>query len=622
MPRLIAAWLLDALPIFLALVPGTLGFACLLRRLLPRTPRSLVLVSGFGLHVLWLVTVGHLLGLVGVLGFATSVMLLLLPSAGMAAGHRWVSAIGPIRWQPFHALWLLPLVSGVVTMVAASMPPGSLWGGEPNAYDVLSYHLQIPREWHDVGRIVPLEHNVFSRMPLGNEVLFLIAMHLKGGAAGATLSAHFVNVALGLGTTLAGYAAVRGIGGSKPAGIVAAMLIAGTPWVMMLSSIAYNEPLYLLATALTVAWLLRVIAKPEAAGPAKPTSESQAPQSGSASREADGIWTLVLCGLFVGLGTTAKYPAVAMILVPVVLIVGMTQRSVMKPLLVAGVAAAVAGPWLVRNAIWHANPVSPLVFGVGEWEQVRLDRFAEAHSSPPDESGSDPIFGEVLLDGRFGYGLVPLSLLAATLLGHVKHRAAWIAGPWVGVMLGVWWFATHEIGRFLVPVIPIFAITTGVAATRHPWIVWLAPLVAGFGLVQTLFLHDPDLPDIDSGLIGLLGDDRLQVLGLHGLPIYLSPFDEDPGVAVYLVGDAKAYAYPAADLHYKVVFDVPPADDALTAWLGDALEDAPDDALVVTSRSELDRLHRTYGTPLLTVDLPPVATMRQVRNALSDAADQ
>jgi hypothetical protein len=98
------------------------------------------------------------------------------------------------------------------------------------------------------------------------------------------------------------------------------------------------------------------------------------------------------------------------------------------------------------------------------------------------------------------------------------------------------------------------------------------------------------------------------------------------------VGDAEAFAYPhpTRRLHYKVVFDVPPADGALRAWLGDAIETAPDEALVVIDTANLRRFARFYGTPALDVEIAPdpasklpskpVLTMGQVRELLGREA--
>jgi len=46
-----------------------------------------------------------------------------------------------------------------IVILAACSAPGWLWATEFGGYDVLSYHLQLPREWYDAGRIVPLDHS-------------------------------------------------------------------------------------------------------------------------------------------------------------------------------------------------------------------------------------------------------------------------------------------------------------------------------------------------------------------------------------------------------------------------------------------------------------------------------
>ena len=53
----------------------------------------------------------------------------------------------------------------------------------PSGYDVVEYHLQVPREWLELGRITPLHHNVFSFFPFNVEdsQITLLAMNLHAG---------------------------------------------------------------------------------------------------------------------------------------------------------------------------------------------------------------------------------------------------------------------------------------------------------------------------------------------------------------------------------------------------------------------------------------------------------
>ncbi len=76
--------------------------------------------------------------------------------------------------------WIATAAVAGVVMLAAFFPPGVLWGDEPNGYDVVEYHLQVPREWYEAGRIIPLHHNVFSYFPFNVEMQYLLAMDLHG----------------------------------------------------------------------------------------------------------------------------------------------------------------------------------------------------------------------------------------------------------------------------------------------------------------------------------------------------------------------------------------------------------------------------------------------------------
>src|SRR5690606_15066197 len=118
----------------------------------------------------------------------------------------------------------------------------------------LSYHLQVPREWYEAGRIEQLDHNVFSHFPMGVEVHFLAGMHLLGGPWKGMYFASFLNAAMAVVMVAGVYGAARTLGETvgdeengrqgEGAGLLAVMASATVgcvPWVMMLSSIAYAE---------------------------------------------------------------------------------------------------------------------------------------------------------------------------------------------------------------------------------------------------------------------------------------------------------------------------------------------------------------------------------------------
>ncbi|MFI4882049.1 MAG: hypothetical protein ACIAQU_05645, partial [Phycisphaerales bacterium JB064] len=73
-----------------------------------------------------------------------------------------------------------------VLVVAAASPTGWLWASEGFGYDTRSYHMQLPAEWLAMGRLWPVEHNVYSFLPGYVEAAFyhLVAMTGQHPAAG------------------------------------------------------------------------------------------------------------------------------------------------------------------------------------------------------------------------------------------------------------------------------------------------------------------------------------------------------------------------------------------------------------------------------------------------------
>ena len=145
------------------------------------------------------------------------------------------------RPAQFHWLWiaLAPIIA--IATLCALLPSGLLWGDEPNGYDVTEYHLQVPREWFESGRIAPLQHNVFSYFPFNVEMHDLLAMHLCGGPWNGMYSRHMNGYARSTALTV-----LRDSGAllaeTHPRGAIGASLFAGaTPWMALLAPVAWNE---------------------------------------------------------------------------------------------------------------------------------------------------------------------------------------------------------------------------------------------------------------------------------------------------------------------------------------------------------------------------------------------
>src|SRR5262249_31990042 len=138
--------------------------------------------SGFGLGALSLITL--ILGWIGFLNHWSAIAIVGVPGVysiltlyrARGAASGWLRERATWGWM---MLLLAPLLG--IALVAALVPPGILWGDEPHGYDVVEYHLQLPREWLEMGRVAPLTHNVFSYFPMNVEMNYLLAMHLRGG---------------------------------------------------------------------------------------------------------------------------------------------------------------------------------------------------------------------------------------------------------------------------------------------------------------------------------------------------------------------------------------------------------------------------------------------------------
>ena len=600
------------------------------------TPVGLCCVSAIalGLGVTGLVEAG--LGFAGLLSVATAWIVI---GGGLAAAlfalrqrsfrelAPWLAARSPaanVAW-----LWAIPITIG---FVAASMAPGFLWKPlDPHPYDVLSYHLQIPREWYDAGRIIPLRHNSFSFFPMGMETHFLTAMHLRGGPWAAMYLCQFISLAHGVLAALAVTAVCRSMRVGPVVGTLAGIATLSVPWVLMLSSVCYVESGVMLYTLLAVVWATRAVerrfksqdAAAEAADRAANDTDTSAESAASAaaseivsidpapSRSAGVIGAMTLAGAFAGFACGMKYTAVAMTAVPLFVLWPLLacRRPGLRRTAIAGLAGAVVcglvfSPWLVRNAVTTGNPVFPLatnLFGPGHFTPDQIDRYQTAHSPPPAERALparlNVLWQRVVIDPQYGYVLVPAVLAAAVVAVARRQRDLLLPGLALLAMAGVWLLATHLLSRFLSPAIPLAVVVIAVAFARLPKagaIVSAGLLVVqtGIGLAWTWATLSAALP------LGRQGLFRMSDMTVLETPETQAA--RQSGQKIALIGDAQAFYYvvPSDRLLYRGVFDVviPPGANLVDAWHGRGVEALRRDGYwVVINTSELNRLSGTYA---------------------------
>ena len=330
-------------------------------------------------------------------------------------------------------LWIAAAaVAGVVTL-AAFFPPGLLWGDEPNGYDVVEYHLQVPREWYEAGRIIPLHHNVFSYFPFNVEMQYLLAMWLHGGSRGPWAGMYLAQL---MHTAICGVAAwaVYGLAGGGKRGIVAGLITAAIPWTGLLAAVSYNDGGTLLFGILAIGWAIR---EPRLA----PISDRR---SDGGIRNGDQA----VGGSTSARGAGRHLPG---------------KKYLVGCVLYLAMGLLVLSPWLIRNWQWTGNPVFPeamSVFGKGDFSGVQAERWRQAYL--PDVAYRSPagriraLWDQVVADWRYGYVLLPLGCAAVILTR--KNPATICLAILLIVQTGFWLCFTHLQSRFMVMIIPMIAL--------------------------------------------------------------------------------------------------------------------------------------------------------------------
>jgi hypothetical protein len=496
--------------------------------------------------------------------------------------NQWDAALWLSRPASFHWLWAALAALFGIAAIGACFPPGALWGDEPNGYDVVEYHLQVPREWFEAGRILPLHHNVFSYFPFNVEMHYLLAMYLRAGPWAGMYVAQLMHVVL-CGLMVIAIFALAG-GGIR--GTVAAALAGAVPWTAILAPMAYNEGGMLLFGTLAIGWALRA------------KTARQFALAGAMAGLAMGCKLSVAPLLFAALPVALFFAAR--------LAKSQSEPAVPIKSLLPGcaiyllAALLVLSPWLIRNWVWTHNTVFPeamTLLGKAHFSDAQAKRWDLAYQPPPGHgSFSDRLaalgnqFGT---DPRYGLAFIPLGIAGVMLSGRNRATICLVV---LFLMQTIFWlFFTHLQSRFMVMVIPIIALIVAQNAGRD-WLKLAAMAGAimaafcGYLLVSKLaYFSKFDRKIVHDTGFSLIG---LPVLdGMSGTDI--TQLRED--MPLDLVGDARAFLYqiPMNRLHYKTVFDVDTSDPSKTI-LEDWLAGMPPTKQTKIDVDELRRFARTY----------------------------
>ncbi|MCB9845698.1 MAG: hypothetical protein H6811_06910 [Phycisphaeraceae bacterium] len=592
-------------------------------------PLALRLATGLAIQL----TLTHALGILGGLSPLTAWAQVLVGIGLLWIGRReW---LGLLRAPPAIGLACLP--AALVLLLAAANPPGWLWDSEFGAYDALSYHLQLPREWVEAGRIWPVEHNVYSFLPGYMEAAYTLLAHLwpwgqhEVPAFGdvATLGAQFLHASLALATAwLCARATSRWIRdahmGERVAadrdalaatcGWIVGAIVLSTPWTVVAGSLAYNE---MGVTALAAGALIASMDR--RLGPAR-----------------RGLLSGGLIGVACGVKPTALLLAGGP--VGVLLCVSCFGRresadGLWRPfrsLSIAVVAGTAAGlvmlaPWLIRNAIASGNPVFPQLaslFGTAHWDPDQVARYARAHRF--DGALVDRailLFAPLYEPGSRGithpqWGGFFVACIGAGIVSIARRRIGGARTLTLALGLGLvcWLALTHVQSRFLLPLLVPGGVLIGIGlasiGVRHARSIGAVVVsIQVIVLLLTFIGQQGGKPNLalglspgDSGGAGMR--EAIEALPLEARRAQideLSPFwyvnaMVPPGDTILLIGDATPF-YVRSPVMYATTWDTQPFAEALRAHPDDpagVVEDlrAQGIAWVLVDFAELDRLQR------------------------------
>lgn len=216
----------------------------------------------------------------------------------------------------------------------------------PLAWDALTYHIAIPREFLLDGRISYLPQNAFWGMSGLVEMLHTLAMLFAGDESAALLG-----WAIGGLAVLGVFAFVNERMGIRAAWVAAACLLAGESLSASLAWGYVEWPSMLFCVAMLTAF----------AGWLAEHSKKQ----------------LILAGIFAGLALGTKYTAGVLLLAGICVILSEArtlrlQRTGTAIFLFGISAVIVMLPWLGKNFAATGNPFYPSFFPSGAMDEVRL----------------------------------------------------------------------------------------------------------------------------------------------------------------------------------------------------------------------------------------------------------
>ena len=442
------------------------------------TLERIILSLGIGLHLQSLLT---LLG--GLISVPISPLLFVpcwVISAGSVLVLWW---LGKLHYEPdapilsrfaatesvpasklaLAASWSLRIYIGLCSLaifLGALLPPVD--------FDVREYHLQVPKEWNELGAVTFLPHNVYGNMPLGAELHSLAATQLMPGGERpwwwGALAGKFIMACHGPLAALAVYSMARRFL-SPLAGLSAAAIYVSSPWVVHVCINGLNEGV--LAFSLVTAMYVLLI-------------------------NPHQVRSFVIGGLLAGAAASCKYTGVVFVVLPLaflafIISARLPRWNIPKGLLSAAVLLVVTalscGLWYGKNWVVAGNPTYPLLSGIfaGKSRTPEKDaQWSKAHKPPSFAIANladsaqhvlwksdfhDPLAVPLAALGALGIAVAVRNRIqnrkSDTELLSASYYPFLATAAILAFFLIAWWLFTHRLDRFLVPAIPLAALLAG-----------------------------------------------------------------------------------------------------------------------------------------------------------------
>ncbi len=439
---------------------------------------------------------------------------------------------------PMIILTLLFSLIAALWLAGASLPAGLIGRANGDYYDVVSYHLQVPREFYESGQIQFLPHNTYSNYPLGLHMLYLLGMTLRGGAFQGVYTAKLIHGLFGVMACLSLFYGFPKK--NKKAPYTSVIFLASMPGIVYVSWLAFAELSQVAYMVTGLLWLLYWI-------------------------EADGKdekKAAAFIGMAAGAACATKYLSVGLVAGPLLLIMfvfALFKRKKYVSVLTAVTASVVMFfPWLLRNFMNTGNPVFPLatsIFGLGHWTEEMGARWDAGHAPRPVIDKFPQILETLTGITLFGPIVVFLAFAAVILVlksSDKKWRLVVLVTFFVFLLqLKIWALATHMPGRFLLPAAAPIAILGGMGVesileqlnkfstkASFPLVmgIIIAALTVNLAAIRYLYFREPA---VETAIHGLNQNDLSQIPGWSWLRREVGPDGK-----MLSVGDAQAFVLP------------------------------------------------------------------------------